>query len=146
MAEMANAYFPKVVPDSLKDSIDISEIRIPPCRLHELREFLKNPAAQFTCPEQAALLELMMRRTESILAVLGTGTGKTLTIFLQAHLQKGLTTVVILPLSSLHDDLHRRAAELQVSFSRWLPEGQFDMNARVISVSIEHLGFPEFVK
>ncbi|KAF8810835.1 P-loop containing nucleoside triphosphate hydrolase protein, partial [Phlegmacium glaucopus] len=108
--------------------------------------FTKNPSAQFSCPEQVALLELMILRSQSVLAVLGTGTGKTFIVLMQAALQQHLVTIVVLPLSSLHDDLKRRATELQVSYSRWSPKGKFNMNVNVISVSIEHLGFPEFVK
>lgn len=146
MAEMSHTYFPKVVANVVNDSLDISKITLPPYRLHQLRSFLVNPNAQFTCPEQAALLELMIQRTRSVLGILGTGFGKTFIILMQAWLQKQLVTIVILPLSSLHDDLKRRAGELKVSYSRWAPNGKFNENVQVLSVSIEHLGFPEFVK
>lgn len=146
MAEMSHTYFPKVKPNLANDTLDISKIIIPPSRLYQLRTFLKNPTAQFTCPEQAALLELMVLREESVLAVLGTGSGKTLVILLQAALQKDLVTIVILPLSTLHEDLKKRAASLGVGYSQWSPNGKFNPNVCVISVSIEHLGFPEFIK
>jgi superfamily II DNA helicase RecQ len=145
IAEMSHTYFPKVRPNFDNDNLDISQIIIPPVRLHQLRTFLNNPVAHFTCPEQAVLLELMLLRTQSILAILGTGTGKTFAILMQAVLQKELVTIVVLPLSTLHDDLKRRALELQVPYSRWSPTGKFNANAQVISVSIEHLGFSEFV-
>ena len=146
IAEMSHMYFPKVSSNLGNETLEISQINILPCRLHQLRSFLKNPSANFTCPEQAALLELMLRRTQSVLAILGTGTGKTLTILFQAFLQKELVTIVVLPLSSLHDDLKRRSLQLNVSYSRWAPNGKFNMDVNVISVSIEHLGFPAFVK
>ena len=146
MAEMSHTYFPKVIPNLSNDTLDISKINIPPVRLHQLRTFLKKPTAQFTCPEQAVLLELMLLRKESVLAVLGTATGKTFVLLLQAALQRDLVTVVVLPLSSLHDDLKRRAASLNVSYGQWLPNDKFNSNVCVISVSIEHLGFPEFSK
>lgn len=146
MAEMSHTYFPKVVPNLHNDTFDISKIIVPPYRLYQLRSFLKKPNAQFTCPEQAVLLELMIQRTRSVLAILGTGFGKTFIILMQAWIQKELVTIVILPLSSLHDDLKRRASELGVSYSRWAPNGKFNENVQVLSVSIEHLGFPDFVK
>ena len=146
MAEMSYTYFPKVRPNPNNDVLDISTILIPPSLLQQLRAVLKNPNAQFSCPEQAVLLELMLRRTRSVLAVLGTGTGKTLAILVQAHIQSTLVTVVVLPLSSLHDDLKRRAQQLGVSCSRWQPRGRFNVNVNVISVSIEHLGSTEFIK
>jgi hypothetical protein len=146
MAEMSHTYFPKVKPNLANDSIDISDLNIHPYRLLQLRDFLKNPSAQFSCPEQAVLLELMLLRRQSILAIIGTGLGKTFTVLMQASLQPSLVTIVILPLSTLHDDFKRRAADLRVSYSQWCPNGKFNMNVSVISVSIEHLGFPDFIK
>jgi hypothetical protein len=145
-AEMAYKYFPKVSPSHNKDTLDISNILIPTSRLQQLRSFLVKPMAQFSCPEQAALVELMIQRNLSVLAVLGTGTGKTLAILFQASLQKNLVTIVVLPLSSLHDDLKRRAALMKVPYSRWAPFGKFNPSVQVISVSIEHLGFDEFLR
>jgi hypothetical protein len=144
MAEMSHTYFPKVQPNILDNTLDLSEIIIPPCRLSQLRLFLRDRGASFKCPEQAALLELMIRREQSVLAVLGTGTGKTMIVLLQAKLQQELTTIIVLPLSSLHDDLKRRCHDLGVSYSRWQPLGKFNPNVNLISVSIEHLEFQDF--
>ena len=146
MAEMSHTYFPKIQPDIIKDSLNLSDIVIPPSRLFDLRTFLKDPSAEFSCPEQAVLLQMMIERRQSLLAVLGTGSGKTMMILLQATIQKELVTIVVLPLSSLHDDLKRRAIKMCVPYSRWKPNGKFNENASVISVSIEHLGFDEFIK
>ena len=114
MVEMSHTYFPKVVPNLRSDTFDISQIIVPPYRLQQLRYFLKKPTAHFTCPEQAALLELMVLRTRSVLVVLGTGSGKTFIILMQAWLQKELVTIVILPLYSLHDNFQRRAFKIGV--------------------------------
>lgn len=146
IAEMSHTYFPKVPLVIENNKLDISQIIVPPVRLQQLRSFLKNPTAQFTCPEQAVVLELMLRRNQSLLAILGTGTGKTFIVLMQAAMQAELLTIVILPLSTLHDDLKRRAGDLRVPYSRWGPNGKFNMNVKVISVSIEHLGFPDFIK
>jgi hypothetical protein len=146
MAEMSHTYFPKITPNLDNDTLDKSHVVIHPSRLQQLRGFLQDPLAQFTCQEQVILLELMLQRCQSVLAVLGTGSGKTLTILMQAALQNNLVTIVVLPLSSLHDDLRRRAAARKVSYSQWVPKGKFNMDVSIISVSIEHLGFPEFIK
>lgn len=145
LAEMSHTYFPKVVPSLENDALDLSKITVPPYRRQQLRDFLNNPSAEFSCQEQAVLLELMMRREQSVLAVLGTGSGKTMIVLMQAKLQERLVTIVILPLSSLHGDLKRRASALGVSYSEWRPRGKFNRDVNVISVSIEHLGFDEFV-
>jgi superfamily II DNA helicase RecQ len=89
---------------------------------------------------------MMIQRQQSLLAILGTGSGKTMMILLQATIQRDLVTIVVLPLSSLHEDLKRRAIEKGVPYSRWTPNGKFNDNASVISVSIEHLGFHDFIK
>ncbi len=47
-----------------------------PSRLQSLRQFLRRPDAEFSCPEQAVLLELMCRGQESVLGILGTGKAK----------------------------------------------------------------------
>ena len=147
IAEMSFKYFPKVTSHPSNDAPLISDIQIPPSRLYQLRSFLKDPKAQFSCPEQVALLELMLNRTQSVLGVLGTGTGKTLTILLQASIHpKDIVTIVVLPLSSLHEDFKRRAAYHGVTYSRWMPKGKFNPNVQVISVSIEHLGFEDFIQ
>lgn len=117
MAKMLLTYFPKIQPNHVADLLDTSQTVIPLSCLQELQTFLNNPSAQFSCPEQVVLLELMMRHTQSVLTVLGTGTGKTLVVLMQATLQKNLVTVVILPLLSLHDDFKRRADSLGVSSS-----------------------------
>ncbi|KAF8797332.1 hypothetical protein BYT27DRAFT_7219268, partial [Phlegmacium glaucopus] len=93
MAELSHAHFPKIVPNLLNDTLDISTITIPSSRRKQLCEFTKNPSAQFSCPEQVALLELMILRSQSVLAVLGTGTGKTFIVLMQAGLQQHLVTI-----------------------------------------------------
>ena len=80
MAKMAYKYFPKNPPSIVNNTLDISEIFIPPSQLMKLRSFLNKPGAHFSCPEQAILLEMMISWHHSILAVLGTGSRKTDTL------------------------------------------------------------------
>lgn len=123
----------------------VSDVEPHPSRLHSLRRFLKREDANFTCPEQAVLLELMCRGTQSVLGVLGTGKGKTMIIFLYAHLfgSRGIT-IVILPLSSLVAEFMRRAQELGVSASVWTPSQKHSSDVQLMCVSIEHATFDAF--
>ena len=123
----------------------ISDIEPHPSRLRSLRTFLKREDANFTCPEQAMLFELMCRGTESVLGVLGTGKGKTLIIFLYAYMfgSHGVT-LVVLPLSSLVTEFMRRAQELGVSASVWTPTRKHNADVQLMCVSIEHSTFPGF--
>ena len=146
MAKMVYKYFPKNPPSIVNNTLDISEILIPPSWLMELRSFLNKPGAHFSCPEQAILLEMMISQRHSVLAVLGMGSRKTMMILFQAKLQKSLLTVIVLPLSSLHKDLKRRASEMSILYAKWSPKGKYNPNVTIISVSIEHLGFSEFAQ
>ncbi|KAF8953005.1 hypothetical protein BDZ97DRAFT_1930113 [Flammula alnicola] len=146
MAEVVAAYFPKPRPP-LDDNIlrAISDVSVHPSRLKDLRVFLKSPTADFSCAEQGVLLELMIQGKQSILGILGTGTGKTTVVMMHAKMYgKGRVTVIILPLSGLHADLERRAHAFSVSLSRWVPSGKFNPDVNIVYVSIEHLGFDGF--
>lgn len=146
MAEIVAAYFPKPRPPLDDNTLRaVSDTSPHPSLLQSLRTFLNNPNARFTCPEQAVLLELMVQGKQSILGILGTGTGKTTIIMLHAKLYgKGRITIVVLPLSGLRYDLERRARGFCVSISQWNPSGTFNEDASIIYVSIEHLGFEKF--
>lgn len=146
MAEIVAAYFPKPRPPLDDNTLRaVSDTSPHPSLLQSLRTFLNNPNARFTCPEQAVLLELMVQGKQSILGILGTGTGKTTIIMLHAQLYgNGRITIVVLPLSGLRYDLERRARGFYVSISQWNPSGTFNEDANIIYVSIEHLGFEKF--
>lgn len=116
-----------------------------PSRLQSLRDFLKRPDANFTCAEQAVLLELMCRGEENVLGILGTGKGKTMIVFLYAHLfgHRGVT-VVVLPLSALRGEYIRRARANSVSAAVWAPDSSYNADVELLFVSIEHTTNPGF--
>lgn len=145
MADMLARLIPQV-PRPLDDHQlrPVSDIVPHQSLLQSLRDFRKDESAQFTCPEQAILLELMCQRRESVLAILRTGAGKTATILLYAHMHRTKVTVVVLPLSTLHDDFARRAQESGVGASRWTPNRKHNTSGPVLYVSIEHTTFAEF--
>lgn len=123
----------------------VADIDPHPSRLRSLRTFLKRPAATFSCPEQALLLELMCRGDQSVLGILGTGKGKTMLVFFYAHLfgSRGVT-IVVLPLSSLRIEYRRRAQELGISSSVWSPTAKHNLDVQLLCVSIEHVNFHDF--
>lgn len=146
MADILAMYFPKP-PRPLDDNTlrPVSDISPHPSRLQSLRDFLKNPKAQFSCPEQAILLELMCQGKDNVLGILGTGKGKTMIVLLYAQMYGHLgTTVVVLPLSTLHDDFARRAQRMGVSSSRWSPTGKHNPDVEILYVSVEHVTFDSF--
>lgn len=146
MAEMLVTYFPQPVRPYDDDRLrPASDIAVHPSRLAQLRQFLNRPQAQFTCPEQALLFECLIQRQQSVLGILGTNKGKTMTILMYAALyhSRGIT-VIVLPLSSLHADLRRRAASRQIRVSEWKADRPYDNDVHVLTVSIEHQAFGTF--
>ncbi|KAF8160065.1 P-loop containing nucleoside triphosphate hydrolase protein [Crassisporium funariophilum] len=146
MADILAKFWPKP-PRPLDDNNlrPVSDIAPHPSRLQALCQFLRNPNAQFSCPEQAILLELMCQGKESVLGLLGTGKGKTMAILLYTYMygHKG-QMVVVLPLSSLHDDFARRAGERGIRTARWVPSRSHDQAASIIYVAVEYLGSKSF--
>ncbi|KAJ6497931.1 hypothetical protein DFH09DRAFT_1103329 [Mycena vulgaris] len=111
-AELATVYFPKPPPPPLPHSLrPISALQVHPSRLHALRDLLKKPHAIFHGP-QGELVEKMQARGRHVLAILACDSGKTTMIMFQAKkFDAHLVTLVILPLSGLHRDFHKRATE-----------------------------------
>ena len=146
MAEMAKIYWPPPPPKHACGDVGAGAIIIPhPSRLTGLRQFLHDDQAQFTCLEQALLVEFLVSGRQNVLAIVGTGFGKTMAILLAAKMYSDRQTfVVILPLSSLVEDFGRRAKEHQVSASAWSPGSSCNVDATVIYVQIEHLLNPAF--
>ncbi|KAF8868612.1 hypothetical protein CPB84DRAFT_1857350 [Gymnopilus junonius] len=143
MAQVVANALPSTSQSSRPDAV--SDIQVPPSRLSDLRRFLCRSDASFSCPEQAILLELMIRGEQSVLGILGTGTGKTTAVMLYAKMySRGKTTLVVLPLSGLHADLDRRARSFGISISRWRRDGKYNSEAAIIYVSIEDVANDEF--
>jgi superfamily II DNA or RNA helicase len=146
MAEVVSVYFPKPRPPLDDNHLrPVSDISVHPSRLADLRTFLNDKRANFSCPEQALLLELMVQAKQSVLAILGTSSGKTMILMMYAKMySRGRVTVVVLPVSGLHADFERRVKGYSMSVSRWAPNGKFNGNVNIVYVSIEHIGFDGF--
>jgi len=141
MAQMAAIYWPPPPPKNNHGTIGAGTTIIPhPSRLTGLRQFLHDRDARFTCPEQALLVEFLVTGGQNVLAIVGTGFGKTMAILLAAKMYSaGKTFVVVLPLSTLVEDFGRRAEAHQVSASAWRPESECNLDVSIVYVQIEHL-------
>ncbi|KAJ6601710.1 hypothetical protein DFH09DRAFT_1355068 [Mycena vulgaris] len=147
-AELATVYFPKPPPPPLPHSLrPISAVQVHPSRLQALRDFLKNPNAIFHGP-QGELVEKMQARGRHVLAILACDSGKTTMIMFQTKkFDAHLVTVVILPLSGLHRDIHRRATEHDLKIAVFDPHVNNTPNAvQIVYVSIEHAIMDAFMK
>jgi superfamily II DNA helicase RecQ len=85
----------------------------------QLRDFYHDEAAQFTCIEQARAMVKVLARKEHLLVVLPTGCGKSLLFQLPAFAERGMMTVVILPLVSLTKDMKKRCSESGINWTVW---------------------------
>ncbi|TFY55961.1 hypothetical protein EVJ58_g7926 [Rhodofomes roseus] len=98
------------------------QYQVHPDRLRALREFVDDPCASFTSPLQGQALEVYLSRKVNLMACLPTGHGKSLLFFLPAKMyEKDRTTIVVVPLHSLHADFARRAASYGIAHRRWEP-------------------------
>ncbi|KAJ7021259.1 hypothetical protein C8F04DRAFT_1314834 [Mycena alexandri] len=124
-AELAAKHIPKPPPAPLPSALlPESSVMIDPTRLLDLRSFLRKPNAIFRSPQQGELLEKMQARQKHIIAA--------------KMYDEHLITLVILPLSGLHRDLHRRAVAHGIAVSQWKPRGEFNPSVSLVYVSVEH--------
>src|SRR5271156_5512797 len=82
-------------------------------------EALYGPGATYRSPGQRTLIEHILAGDGEIVAVLATNEGKSLAFLLPPRLRGAGTTVVVVPLVALRQDLVRRCAELGVQFAVW---------------------------
>jgi superfamily II DNA helicase RecQ len=68
---------------------------------------------------QKQAIEAIQERVSQVVAVMPTGTGKSILFMLPAWVQRGGTTVVIVPLTVLRHDMQQRCARLGISCAEW---------------------------
>lgn len=90
----------------------------------ELRSFLKDNNAKFSCPEQAIAINAVLNIKKDMLIVLPTGAGKTLVYMLPIYIYKKnparrMMAIVIVPLVALTFDLKRRCQDSGITYTTW---------------------------
>ncbi|KAM6523080.1 hypothetical protein FSOLCH5_003699 [Fusarium solani] len=99
--------------------------------------------------QQETVIRAIMRGESPIVQIAGTGEGKSMSFLLPAYCSNddGGTTVVIVPLVALRDDMHRRCAESGIATYVWDSRGAHRI-APIIFVTPESAvtkGFGEFI-
>jgi superfamily II DNA helicase RecQ len=99
--------------------------------------------------QQETVIRAIMRGESPIVQIAGTGEGKSMSFLLPAYCSNddGGTTVVIVPLVALRDDMHRRCAESGIGTYVWDSRGAHRI-APIIFVTPESAvtkGFGEFM-
>jgi superfamily II DNA helicase RecQ len=96
------------------------------------------------CPEQEQALEVIMSGREQVVAVLPTGSGKSLLFMLPCTLPGAQVTILVVPLVSLRGDLLRRMQALRIDHLEWTPGERREV--ALVIVSTEAASTKDFVK
>jgi len=83
-----------------------------------MREMVGSRDAKFR-EEQEQALQLIKQGWRSILVIMGTGRGKTMLFQLPAYCAPGGTTIVIVPLSALREDIVERCVKVGIDARKW---------------------------
>lgn len=116
--------------------------------LEVVREVLQQPTAEWTSEAQRRIILSTLRAQEDLLALLCTGSGKTMVALAAAKLEPQCATVVILPLRSLLKDYERKLDQMKISYQTWWAVGNDDKDlathANLILVLIDQARKPAF--
>lgn len=74
---------------------------------------------------------------KDVLAILPTGGGKSLLFFLPIIMELGMTTVMIVPLIAVTDDLRYRCVKAKISCANWDPHSRYDEQCDLLFVAVE---------
>lgn len=81
-------------------------------------EALQGAGARFRGTQEATINAIMMGHSPVVM-IAGTGTGKTMAIMLPASSVSGGTTIVVVPLCALQENLHERCEKARISSVIW---------------------------
>lgn len=132
---------PQPLPPSCSDPC----ISVSARALRALRKFRGDKTARFKSPEQGKALQLVLDGKKDVLAILPTGGGKSLLFFLPTMLEREMTTVVIVPLIAVMDDLGDRCVNEGISWAIWDPDDRIQERCNILFVAVEHAVEPAFL-
>jgi superfamily II DNA helicase RecQ len=104
--------------------------------LDTLRNVLGKPDAQWTSSKQKEGVLAILELERDVLAIMATGSGKTMLIIIPALMQPDKVGVVVLPLTSLTDDLRRRLNQYGIPYEVYRNR-RLQGNANLILVSAD---------
>ncbi|PPQ81765.1 hypothetical protein CVT24_005160 [Panaeolus cyanescens] len=116
--------------------------------LQLLRTLFRNTTAQFKTKHQALAVELSVSNRYSIIAVLPTGSGKSLTYLLPPLAEKiqGIFTIVVVPNKSLLRTQEANARKFGLNTLIWLThmEGILSQDVQLVFMAVESITTPTF--
>ncbi|KAG6915808.1 hypothetical protein DXG01_009772 [Tephrocybe rancida] len=99
--------------DAHKDIIDQSYA------LQGLHKVMNSQNTTWTCDEQCDAVMASLEARTDVLAIMRTGSGKTMVALIPPSMEKTAVTVVVLPLLSLVFDYERRLAQMKIKFETY---------------------------
>jgi superfamily II DNA helicase RecQ len=105
--------------------------------LKVLRGLLGKPNATWTCPEQWSSLREIRKLKRDVLAIMKTGSGKSMLVILPSIMEEDQVTVAILPFTSLIMDYSRKLNDLKVPFEVFKSNVKLHGQCNLILVSAD---------
>ncbi|TFK59499.1 hypothetical protein BDN72DRAFT_905787, partial [Pluteus cervinus] len=110
----------------------------------DLLRRLYGPDAAFKSPLQEKSLSLALHTSDSFVAVMPTGAGKSVIFFAPSLLPDKGHTIVVAPNHALLLDLKHRATQLGILCYVWSASNQVPANAPLILIALESVTSPSF--
>lgn len=112
--------------------------------LLQLKTLLSSDAT-WKCPEQATAVVTALQLQRDMVAVLGTGSGKSMIFIIPTLLEKNAITICMLPLKSLIWDFSRRLKDMKVGFEVFGDESTvITGDHNLVLVSLDRTGSPNW--
>ncbi|KIO00004.1 hypothetical protein M404DRAFT_30036 [Pisolithus tinctorius Marx 270] len=105
--------------------------------LQAMQGLLKNPSATWKSKEQGACMATVLKGQTDLVAVLGTGAGKSMLAIIPSMVQPREATVLVLPLNSLMLDYQRRLEEFRVPYQVYAADKPLNSSTNLILVTAD---------
>ncbi|KAI6158487.1 hypothetical protein EDD17DRAFT_1488651 [Pisolithus thermaeus] len=115
--------------------------RFPPpntaAALQVMQTLLKDPKATWKSKEQKACMVTVLQGSTDLIAVLGTGAGKSMLAVVPSIMQPNQATVLVLPLNSLLLDYRRCLEDWRVPYQIYTPDRPLNISGNLILVTAD---------
>ncbi|KAI6016335.1 hypothetical protein BKA83DRAFT_4497957 [Pisolithus microcarpus] len=105
--------------------------------LQAMQTLLQDPNASWKSREQKACMVTVLGGSTDLIAVLGTGAGKSMLAIVPSIIQPNQATVLVLPLKSLLLDYKRRLEFWRVPYQIFSPDRPLNISANLILVTAD---------
>ncbi|KIN94793.1 hypothetical protein M404DRAFT_34732 [Pisolithus tinctorius Marx 270] len=112
--------------------------------LQKMQGLLKNPSASWKSEEQHVCMATVLKGETDLVAVLGTGAGKSMLAIIPSMVQPKEATVLVLPLNSLMLDYQRRLEEFRVPYQVYGTDKPLSSSTNLILVTADKALTPQW--